>query len=207
MIVKTGQFVVAWKEGVKSGLVFGEIVRIMIKRKINYYPLSGFAQSKKNKYHLILKEMVLHEPTNILKHKLNKYVKITNDEIGLVFNSPSVLHSIKKIKEFEKKKNQGASEKNTKEEERKRELSEEELKVVDLKKFLKELGVKGVSGLKKSQLIQRLKEARGKNYSSYDGSQIAFKDTIYSGMFSFLESSDLVAAIGLSISFCNVKLN
>jgi len=50
------------------------------------------------------------------------------------------------------------------------------------------LGVKGVSGLKKTQLIQRLKEARGKTYSSYDGSEITFKDTISSGMLSFLEN-------------------
>jgi len=89
IIVKTGKFIVGWKE--RQVLLLENY-----DNKKNILLSAVWLCTKKNKYHLILKEMVLDEKSNTLNHKLDKYVKITNDEIELMFNSSSVVHEILK---------------------------------------------------------------------------------------------------------------
>ncbi len=185
----TGEIVAIWQKAAKgpgSAIVFGETVRIIVKRKKNYHPIMSFCNRNigRGMYHIYLKGMQLKNDT--LQYERNKFYLINDRDILKVLDSKTISdEELKEINDIQKKRKREMDKKQKEDMEEKRKKPGEDLTCNEMRQILGAMGAPKYWGLKKKELIIKFERERSTysttpgNNQCYDGSSPPAKDFIY----------------------------
>ena len=201
-VIKRGYYAAVWKRNIKSkdsDIIFGKVVRIMFQKGKSCHPLSSMVCNKRSPTRHFLYMIKANLNGNQLDtSQPRNYVLTSDNDILCIFKTNIVTSDqLNELEALAKQKRLKMEKDKKEEDENRRKLPEDKLKIEELKKYLSEFGItKGLSGKRKSHLVSELKKARGKQpvvqvtdcHSNYDGCSGKAKEAIYANIFTYEDS-------------------
>ncbi len=207
-ILRRGSHIAVW-DGTDGSVVYGQIVRIMLKKFKNYYPYNFMKHSQSGStsgYFVYIAKADINDSREIHSRSPDEYMFVSDCNIMMGFESNVVSdEEAKHLKDLTKIRKEKLKQKQALDEKKLREMDENKLTIPQIKKFLAEYGIiKGLSGCNKAKLADRLKLARGKpptsstpsstgHANNYDGSNPPGKDVFFSNIFTYEDNFNCFA--------------